>query len=99
MSGISACVIISQGVFVLIGAFILLRISQWLYYMAQISAFGRGIKVPLKWGVLIFLSIFVAIKIFGYELDMEIATIYFVLMLAGLSGILRGRFLERHSRS
>lgn len=82
-------------VFWVIGIWVLLRICQWIFSIAQISAFENGPKVPLKIGAIIFIFIFVAIKILGYELDMEIALIYFVLLLAGLTGIIRGACLSR----
>lgn len=82
-------------VFWVIGIWVLLRICQWIFSIAQISAFENGPKAPLKMGVIIFIFIFAVIKILGYELDMEIALIYFALMLSGLAGFIRGLLLSR----
>jgi hypothetical protein len=96
MTGLMKAGIVSQYVFMAIGALVVFAAGRWFYYAAQINAFERGAKVPLKFGLIIFLIIFAAIKVFGYELDMGIAIIYFGLMLAWVFGIMRGRLLARN---
>lgn len=82
-------------IFGIIGVLVWIRVCQWFFSIAQNSAFENGIKAPLKKGAIIFILIFAAIKILGYELDMEVAIMYFSLMLAGLAGIISGFRLGR----
>lgn len=85
-------------IFIIIGVVVVAKVYKMLYWLAKDSAGYHGAKVPLKYGLVIFVALFLLIKMFGYELDMGIAVIYFGLMLAGIAGIIRGRLLARNYR-